>query len=106
MRYENLRFQIIISWLRIVSFQNYLLVSIRTMEGIFESSLIFHLFIPLRYSERYKGRSPLASAAIATLASMIFALRKDYVMRALGKKLNVFQIFFHNKRAHYVRSRQ
>ena len=34
-----------------------------------------------------KGRSPLASAAIATLASIIFPWKKDYVMRALGKKV-------------------
>ena len=33
--------------------------------------------------DKLKGRSPLASAAIATLASIIFAWKKDYVMRAL-----------------------
>ena len=43
---------------------------------------------------KLKGRSPLASAAIATVASIIFAWKKDYVMLALGKSWMYFNFFF------------
>ena len=46
-RYENLSFQFVISWLLNVNSQKYLDVSLRTMEGVFEPSFIFYLVIPL-----------------------------------------------------------
>ena len=46
---------------------------------------ILFFFLFGKSSGDRKGRSPFASAAIATLDSMIFALRKDYVMCASKK---------------------